>query len=79
MTDISTFKGTLNWGMKHKAITKDITTGATNDIRNYESTHATNKYVTHDVINDGTTDLAHDTHTHAHTHTHLAFKLLPDY
>ena len=50
--------------MKHKAITKDITTGATNDIRNYESTHATNKYVTHDVINDGTTDLAHDTHTH---------------
>ena len=68
--------------MKHKAITKDITTGATNDIRTYESTDATNKYVTHDVINDGTTDLAHDTYTHthahmrAHTHIHLAFKPL---
>ena len=46
--------------MKHTAITKDITTGAINDIRNYESTDATNKYVTHDVIIDGTTDLAYD-------------------
>ena len=48
--------------MKHTAINKDITTGATNDIRNYESTDATYKYVTHDVINHGTTDLAYDTH-----------------
>ena len=46
--------------MKHTAITKDFTTGATNDIRNYESMDVTNKYVTHDVINDGTTDLAYD-------------------
>ena len=39
---------------------KDNTTGATNDIRNYESAEMTNKYVTHDVINDATTDLAYD-------------------
>ena len=39
---------------------KDNTTGVTNDI-NYESTDATNKYVSHDVINDSTTDLAYGT------------------
>ena len=36
--------------MKHRFISKGNTTGATNDIRNYESTDETNKYVTHDVI-----------------------------
>ena len=46
--------------MRQRTITKGNTAGPTNDIRNYESTDATNKYVIHDVINDGTTDLAYD-------------------
>ena len=53
----------FDWGKKHRAITKGNPTGATNDIRNYESTDATNKYVIHDLINDSTTELTNDTYT----------------
>ena len=39
---------------------KDNTTGGTANIRHYESTYTVYKYVTHDIINDGTTDLTYN-------------------
>ena len=57
--------------MKHRFISKGNTTGATNDIRNYESTDETNKNVNNDVIDDDTTDLAYDIHLYFPTYRNV--------